>query len=160
MNCPVPQEQLPLNEYKAIKNSCFYKLPLLHLERYYIKLFCVWLVIWIIISPIILESFPLLKFPLKYILVSTTTTNIIMTIVLIRLYLTWSYIGKRLISATVTYEESGWHDGQLWIKPSEILMKDRLINNYKILPSLSRIKITLILISIVLMIETLIYIEV
>lgn len=28
--------------------------------------------------------------------------------VAVRLYLTWSYVGERLLSATVEYEETGW----------------------------------------------------
>ena len=31
------------------------------------------------------------------------------------------------MEATVPYEESGWYDGQIWIKPPEILLQDRLI---------------------------------
>ena len=30
------------------------------------------------------------------------------------------------MEATVPYEESGWYDGQVWIKPPEILIQDRL----------------------------------
>ena len=29
------------------------------------------------------------------------------------------------MEATVPYEESGWYDGQIWIKPPEILLQDR-----------------------------------
>nr|WDA98955.1 hypothetical protein SCTW_173 [Sciadococcus taiwanensis] len=159
MNCPVPNEQLPLNEYKAIRQSCFYSLPLLNLQRYSTMLLCIWIILWILISPIVLESFPFLKFPFRYIIVSTTTTNIITHLLLIRIYLTWSYIGKRLVSATVAYEESGWYDGQMWIKPSELLIQDRLINSYEILPALSRVRKTLIFMSALLAIETFLYIK-
>jgi hypothetical protein len=31
----------------------------------------------------------------------------------LRLYLGWAYIGNRLFSATVEYEETGWYDGQV-----------------------------------------------
>lgn len=29
-------------------------------------------------------------------------------------------MGDRLLSAVVAYEESGWYDGQLWVKPPEV----------------------------------------
>ena len=32
----------------------------------------------------------------------------------------WSYVGNRLLSAVVPYEETGWYDGQLWVKPPEV----------------------------------------
>lgn len=32
----------------------------------------------------------------------------------------WSYVGDRLLSAVVPYEETGWYDGQLWVKPPEV----------------------------------------
>lgn len=63
--------------------------------------------------------------------------------ILIRLYLGWSYVVKRLMSATVFYEESGWYDGQIWVKPSEILLKDRFIGLYEVFPLLNKIKNTL-----------------
>lgn len=160
MNCPVPKEQIPFNEYKAIKQSCFYKFPLLKLKEYFITLLSIWTITWIIVTPIILESFSFSSFPFKFILVSTTTANIITNINLIRLYLAWSYIGKRLLSAAVIYEESGWYDGQIWIKPSEIATQDRLINNYKILPVLVKIKTTLIIISIISILQTFAYIQI
>lgn len=32
----------------------------------------------------------------------------------------WSYVGDRLLSAVVAYEETGWYDGQMWVKPPEV----------------------------------------
>jgi hypothetical protein len=32
----------------------------------------------------------------------------------------WSYVGDRLLSAVVPYEETGWYDGQLYVKPPEV----------------------------------------
>jgi len=47
------------------------------------------------------------------------------------------------MEATVPYEESGWYDGQIWIKPPEILLQDRLIGTYEIYPGLLRLQYTL-----------------
>ena len=49
----------------------------------------------------------------------------------------------RLRQATVPYEESGWYDGQLWVKPEEICNRDRLIVDYEVKPVLQRIRYTL-----------------
>ena len=35
------------------------------------------------------------------------------------------------MQATVAYEESGWYDGQIWVKTPEILIKDKLAGQYK-----------------------------
>lgn len=61
---------------------------------------------------------------------------------LVRLYLGWYYVSDRLTSATVFYEESGWYDGQTWIKPEEVLNRDRLIATYEIKPILRRLQLT------------------
>ena len=40
----------------------------------------------------------------------------------------WSYVGDRLLSAVVPYEETGWYDGQMWVKPPEVNEHDSLAN--------------------------------
>jgi hypothetical protein len=52
------------------------------------------------------------------------------------------------MEATVPYEESGWYDGQIWIKPPEVLIQDRLIGTYEIYPGLSRLHLTLTFLSV------------
>jgi len=64
---------------------------------------------------------------------------------------------KRLLSATVFYEESGWYDGQLWIKTAEIMTKDRLVGLYELNPCMTRISYTLALSVIIWILEVMIY---
>ena len=61
----------------------------------------------------------------------------------LRLYLAWLYIYDRLMNASVTYEESGWYDGQTWIKTNEVLIQDRLIGVYEVLPILEKLQVVL-----------------
>lgn len=49
-----------------------------------------------------------------------------------------------MISATVEYEETGWYDGQTWVKTPQVLMRDRLMSNYTVKPALARLKRTLL----------------
>ncbi|PNY05148.1 hypothetical protein L195_g001589 [Trifolium pratense] len=56
----------------------------------------------------------------------------------------WSYVGDRLLSAVIPYEESGWYDGQMWVKPPEILARDRLLGSYKVKPVVKLLKQTLV----------------
>lgn len=71
-----------------------------------------------------------------------------MFFIMMRLYLGWSYIVKRLLSATVFYEESGWYDGQVWIKNSDYLIQDRLIGLYQVIPFITRIKYSFLVIGV------------
>ena len=38
-------------------------------------------------------------------------------LLLVRQWLGWTYVMKRLLAESVDYEESGWYDGQTWEKP-------------------------------------------
>ncbi|KAJ4910098.1 Uncharacterized protein Rs2_04719 [Raphanus sativus] len=31
----------------------------------------------------------------------------------------WSYVGDKLLYAVITYDESGWYVGEMWVKPPE-----------------------------------------
>ena len=54
----------------------------------------------------------------------------------IRLYLGWNHIFKRLNSEKVEYEESGWYDGQIWMKPVKLKEKESLIALLEVKPIL------------------------
>ncbi|OAY76775.1 Uncharacterized protein ycf36 [Ananas comosus] len=60
------------------------------------------------------------------------------------LWLGWSYVGDRLLSAVIPYEETGWYDGQMWVKPPEVLARDRLLGSYKVKPVINMLKQTLV----------------
>nr|YP_009297719.1 hypothetical protein Kuma_019 [Kumanoa americana]AOM67453.1 hypothetical protein Kuma_019 [Kumanoa americana] len=141
--CPVPFEQQPLNEYTALKKSMLFAWSTKTINNFIIKLLIVFA------SFMFVElSIYLIIIYIKHTLlqVSILVHMIIIPILtieflLIRLYLGWSYILKRLLSAVVFYEESGWYDGQLWIKPADILIQDRLIGIYQVGPILEKIKV-------------------
>ena len=57
----------------------------------------------------------------------------------IRLYLGWNHIFKRLTSEKVEYEESGWYDGQIWIKPVNLKEKESLIALLEVKPILKNL---------------------
>ena len=58
---------------------------------------------------------------------------------MIRLYLGWNHIFKRLTSEKVEYEESGWYDGQIWIKPLNLKEKESLIATLEVKPILKNL---------------------
>jgi hypothetical protein len=83
---------------------------------------------------------------LWYILISSLA---IFNLWIIRLYLAWKYIYDRLMNATVSYEESGWYDGQTWVKTNEILIQDRLVGTYEVLPVMARLRVVIVVSSII-----------
>lgn len=51
--------------------------------------------------------------PVQCIVAASAGSLVIVLVTVIRLYLGWSHVGDRLLSATVIYEETGWYDGQV-----------------------------------------------
>nr|WCH56143.1 hypothetical protein [Calliblepharis sp.] len=143
--CPIPFDQQPLNEYLALKKSCFFAWSVLPFDKYINVIYTVFILSFILISPLVWIIVYNKNNLLQIFLYNTLTVTIIFILIFVRLYLSWSYVNKRLISATVFYEESGWYDGQIWIKTADSLTKDRLIGLYKVDPYIARIKYSLLL---------------
>ena len=76
---------------------------------------------------------------LKYILLSFFSSLSIPLLISIRLYLGWNHIYKRLTSEKVEYEESGWYDGQVWLKPLFVKEKESLIASIEVKPILKNL---------------------
>jgi Conserved in the green lineage and diatoms 27 len=141
--CPVPEEQRPLNEYRVLADSWFFRWGTLGRWDYLKPLSAVWLGSWIISGPVSAASFVPLKHPIEFLGWAVAGASILPLFSVIRLYLGWTYIYKRLFSTQVFYEESGWYDGQNWEKSPEMLDQDRLVALYEVQPILHRMKITI-----------------
>lgn len=140
--CPVPKEQQPINEYQELQASWFFGWVKLEPTKYIAKL--IWVGIWslIVTAPLAAASFPIAKFPIQFGIWAIGGSLIFITLATVRLYLGWIYVKNRLDGESIFYEESGWYDGQTWLKTPEILTRDRLLVSYEIQPILSRIKTT------------------
>lgn len=156
-HCPVPFEQQPLNEYQELKESWFFSWATIALPQYVRTLLWIWFWSWTIAGPIAAASFPPAKHPAQFALTGTAGASLFLSLVLVRLYLGWTYIQSRLFNATVFYEESGWYDGQLWAKPPEMLAQDRLVVTYQIQPILKRLTRTFAALAIGLLVGCLVW---
>jgi Conserved in the green lineage and diatoms 27 len=141
-NCPVPAEQQPLNEYEELKNSWLFRDSTLSWQEYITKMSWIWGLSWLVAAPVAAASFAPHKYIAQFILCGAAGASFGVLLGLVRLYLGWSYIRDRLFSPIIFYEESGWYDGQTWVKPEEVLTRDRLIVTYEIKPILQRLQIT------------------
>ncbi|WP_267383538.1 CGLD27 family protein [Cyanobacterium sp. uoEpiScrs1] len=144
--CPVPNEQQPVNEYEDLKKSCFFRWATLENKIYWRRITYVGLVGWILTSPIAAVSFSPRQSTLLFILCNNLGAGLMVSFIVIQLGLGWCYVGDRLRKKIVFYEESGWYDGQTWLKPPEILARDRLIVSYQIDPILQRLARTEVII--------------
>ncbi len=137
--CPVPAQQQPINEYQELKESWFYSWATLDWGSFVAKIGWVWAWSWVVAGPVAAASFAPMKATGKFFLFGAALAGLLMTLVLVRLYLGWWYVRSRLINPTVFYEESGWDDGQTWVKPLEVLTRDRLLVTYQVQPILGRL---------------------
>ena len=136
--CPVPREQQPTNEFIELSKSRIFSWPktkkslILILIRFWLGAF----VLFLIISS---GSIYFKTALLKYVLLSFFGSLSIPLLITIRLYLGWNHVFKRLISERVEYEESGWYDGQIWIKPLVLKEKESLIASKEVKPILKNL---------------------
>ena len=136
--CPVPREQQPTNEFIELSKSIIFSWPktkkslLLVLIKFWAGSF----VLFLVISS---GSIYFKSSLLKYVLLSFFSSLSIPILISIRLYLGWNHVFKRLISERVEYEESGWYDGQVWIKPLVLKEKESLIASKEVKPILKNL---------------------
>eukprot|EP00271_Cylindrocystis_brebissonii_P021751 TRINITY_DN795_c0_g1_i2.p1 TRINITY_DN795_c0_g1~~TRINITY_DN795_c0_g1_i2.p1 ORF type:complete len:340 (+),score=44.63 TRINITY_DN795_c0_g1_i2:215-1234(+) len=141
----VPSDQRPVNELAALKEGFLYSWAQLSLPQFGIRMAVLWAAFFVFLGgPISAASFQPSKMPLEFALAASAGAFFAVAILLLRMYLGWSYVGDRLLSAVIPYEETGWYDGQLWVKPPEILARDRLLGTYQVKPVMTRLKQTLL----------------
>ena len=149
--CPVPPNQRPLNEFNSIRSSWIISWPFLEKSIFYRKLIFSWLLIIPLSLTISYGSDYLKNNIFELTLVSLTTSLVFPILLLIRQWLSWIYIYKRLNSENIEYEESGWYDGQIWEKPIDWRAKELLIAQHQVKPILNHLlKIIVLIIFIVL----------
>ncbi len=136
--CPVPTEQQPINEYEKLKESWLFDWGILGVSQYSKKI--AWVCFWsaILVVPLAMSVFAPKQDVFHCILSSLVGISFLTGIFISRIYLGWQYIKDRLRSDRIFYEESGWYDGQTWLKPTAMLNRDLLVANYEIEPILSR----------------------
>ncbi|KAF7828647.1 protein CONSERVED IN THE GREEN LINEAGE AND DIATOMS 27, chloroplastic [Senna tora] len=141
----VPFEQRPVNEYSSLKDGVLYSWGELGPGSFFLRLGGLWLAVFTVLgAPIAAASFNPSRDPLRFVLAAGLGTLFIVSLIVLRIYLGWSYVGDRLLSAVIPYEETGWYDGQMWVKPPEILARDRLLGSYKVKPVIKLLKQTLV----------------
>ena len=136
--CPVPREQQPTNEFIELSKSIIFSWPKTKKSLIFV-LFKFWAAAFVLFLVISSGSIYFKTSILKYILLSLLSSLSIPFLISIRLYLGWNHVFKRLTSERVEYEESGWYDGQVWIKPLVLKEKESLIASIEVKPILKNL---------------------
>ena len=136
--CPVPRDQQPTNEYIELSRSTIFSWPKNKKSLIFV-LIKFWLGAFDLFLVISSGSVYFKTSLLKYILLSFFSSLSIPLLISIRLYLGWNHVFKRLSSERVEYEESGWYDGQVWIKPLVLKEKESLIASIEVKPILKNL---------------------
>lgn len=137
--CPVPLDQQPIYEYEQLKEAWLFDWGFLPVDRYLRKI--AWVCLWclVFVAPLSMSIFTPVKQPLAFGLSCSMGMLLLTGLFLSRIYLGWQYVKQRLQSDRIFYEESGWYDGQTWLKPTAMLDRDRLVVSYQIEPIMSRL---------------------
>ena len=146
-NCPVPKDQQPTNEFIELSKSKIFSLPKSKKNFSYI-LIKFWVGTFLVFLTISSGSVYFETSTLKYILLSFFSSLSFPFLFSLRLYLGWNHIFKRLTSEKIEYEESGWYDGKIWLKPLNLKEKESLIALLEVKPILKILIQTISLITI------------
>lgn len=141
----VPREQRPINELASLKEDALSGWACLETSPYFLRLGAMWLLLGVVVgSPVSAVTFQPGKDPVEFTLAAAAGAAVAVMLLSVRTYLAWTYVGDRLFSAVVEYEESGWYDGQTWVKTPEVLTRDRLAGAYEVRPVVGRLRNTLL----------------
>jgi hypothetical protein len=142
--CPVPADQRPMNEYNSLKASVFFFWTTKSIKSYIQDTLLFSIPVYSLTQVLVSASMYNSELPLNGLLYTIAFGSILIGLSFLRIYLGWVYVYDRLIKASVSYEESGWYDGQTWIKSPADMMQDKLIAKYKLIPIIHRLKVSLI----------------
>ena len=137
--CPVPPEQRPLDEFQQLTQSWFFSWPAGTSPSLLRSLLISWLLMLPVSTLVASGSLVLSRDPLRLVLAGGVAAVGLPLFLLMRQWLGWTYVMKRLLSESVDYEESGWYDGQTWEKPLSWRERDLLVARHEVRPILGRL---------------------
>lgn len=118
----VPRDQRPVNELKSLRETFLYAWAALPPQQLGGRLAGFFAGVTALLSaPIAGATFDVSREPAQLCLAASAASLAVLLVLLLRIYLGWEYVGKRLLSAVVEYEETGWYDGQTFVKPPKVL---------------------------------------
>ena len=139
VSCPVPPEQRPLEEFLQLTESWFFSWPAGDVPRLKRSLLISWLLMLPVCTLVASGSWTLKADPPRLVVAGAVAALVLPLLLLMRQWLGWTYVMKRLLAENVEYEESGWYDGQIWEKPQSWRNRDLLVARHEVRPILGRL---------------------
>ena len=140
MQCPVPPEQRPLREYEQLLESWVFVWPAHNFSELVRPLATSWLLLAPLTVLVASGSWVMRHHPAQLVLAGLVAAVALPILLLVRQWLGWTYVHRRLLSERVEYEESGWYDGQVWEKPLAWRQQDLLVAQHQVQPVLRRLQ--------------------
>ncbi len=141
---PVPINQRPLEEFVELTNSYFFSWPKNGNLYFNKNLLLIWLITFPIFLLVASGSYSINKDIYLLSFMATLSSSIVPLMLIIRQFLGWNYVYRRLLSEIIAYEETDWHDGQIWKKPDTWKTRDKLIANEQVFPIINNIRNSLV----------------
>ena len=143
--CPVPKDQRPASQLRECQESALVGWGALELKWYLARLGALGAFFYVVVAyPIASYSYNPETQPVEAVICATVGALTATAAFALLIYNNWSYVRGRLLSATVEYEETGWYDGQVYVKDPEMLARDRLLGTYTVGPIVERLRKTLL----------------
>lgn len=139
----VPEGQRPANEYLDLISAPFFdwanrpdgsKSLVLRLTLLYVSIYA--LICW----PISGATFTMDGYLFHKVLSSHVGAVGFILVFVFRLYSGWGYIGERLKSKSIEFEETGWYDGATELKTEVEIARDLLLYRQDVKPVVDRLK--------------------
>ena len=138
--CPVPPEQRPLQQYRELQASWFFVWPHNGTAGLAVPLLRSWLIVLPLTVLVASGSYTLRHDLVRLVLAGMVAALVVPLLMLVRQWLGWTNLQKRLMATAIEYEESGWYDGQVWEKPVAWRQQDLLVATHEVRPVLLRLQ--------------------
>jgi hypothetical protein len=138
--CPVPEAQRPLSLYQELVESWFFSWPCRGAGSLGRSLLVSWLVVLPLSLLVASGSVPLRHDQPRLVAAAAVAALVVPLLMLVRQWLGWTTVLRRLLAERVEYEESGWYDGQVWEKPLAWREQDWLVASHQVRPILGRLQ--------------------
>jgi hypothetical protein len=139
----VPEGQRPVNEYLDLLRQPLFGWASEESgnKGLMIRLLAVYAVVFgVVCYPISGATFTQEGYLLQKIAASNVGALLLMLLLMVRLYSGWGYIGARLRSKTIEFEETGWYDGDVEEKTEEEKKRDQFLYQSNVKPVEDRLK--------------------
>jgi hypothetical protein len=138
----VPENQRPVNEYLDITSQPLFGWAATGSQGLLIRLVIFYGAFFgLVCYPISGATFTQEGYLVQKLAASNVGAMFVLFLLLIRLYSGWGYIGQRLSSKVVEFEETGWYDGDWEEKTETELKRDRMLFANEVKPVVDRLKL-------------------